>query len=92
MAESKKLGDFFAQYKTRLRAPQRSVESAARAVIMEVTGITLSDTAVSYRVQSRTLCITAPSILRSEIKAREPEIISALRASLGVRSAPEVII
>lgn len=92
MAESKKIGDFFAQYKTRLRAPQKSVEIAACEAIAMITGIKIPESKIIYKVGSKSLIITASSLLRSEIKARESEIIARLKSELGARNTPEVII
>jgi hypothetical protein len=92
MKEPKRLADFFARYKERLVAPQRSVEERAALVICEYVGVPVSVEQLSYTPSTRTLVVRAPSVIKMEVQQRSVEIIAALTATLGVKSAPHHII
>lgn len=92
MTESKRISDLFDRYKNRLRAPQKTVTTIAQQIIAQSIGITLTDKQISYTPATRILYINAPSILKTEIKTREPHIISELQKALGTRSAPNTIL
>lgn len=92
MPESKRLADFFARYKERLIAPQRSVEERAALVISELVGIPVTVEQLSYTPGTRTLFVQAPSVVKMEVLRRVDEVIAALQATLGVQSAPHHII
>lgn len=92
MTESKRIGDLFARYATRLRAPQKSVEQVMVVVVAEVLQITLKPHQVVYTPASRIIAIHAPSMLKSEIKAREAEILTRMELTLGAKSVPQVIL
>lgn len=84
--------DLFAVYKARLRAPQQSVVNEVVAVVREVTSIQLEAKQCRYTVHSRTVAITAPGPVKTEIKLQEDRIIALLKARLGEQSAPKVFI
>lgn len=92
MTESKRIGDLFARYQVRLRAPQKTVEMACIEAIEEVLQFSLQPHQVSYTPTSRIIMITAPSLIKSEIKAREATILTCITKRLGHASSPVVIL
>lgn len=78
-----KLSALFDKYIKTLKAPQKTVEKAACAAIFEITGLQLTAEQVHYTVSTQTLFVNAPSMMRTEIKIKTTEIVSALEATLG---------
>lgn len=86
-----KVADLFEKYKKVLRAPQSSVIKEVIEVITDLTGVALSPKYVKYAVHSKTVSITAPAILKQEIKLHQEEILIHLKARLGEKSVPKII-
>lgn len=87
----RKLGDLFDKYKTRFKAPQATVEKACAAAILKVTGFTITAECISYTVATKTISLAVPSLLKSELKLRQVEILKELQDSLGKNEAPKII-
>lgn len=88
----KRIGDLFEKYKTRLKAPQSTVEKECIKVIAEVTGHQLASGSVSYTVSTRTISLRVPSLLKSEIRFHHQTILKKLEENLGKETAPVVIV
>tara|TARA_B100001989_G_C24533379_1_gene462936 strand:+ start:624 stop:920 length:297 start_codon:yes stop_codon:yes gene_type:complete len=88
----KKLGDLFQKYQDHFRPPQASIETAFIEVVKEVTDFELKPDFVNYTVSTRTIGITVPSILKTEIKFKQKDILQRLEDRLGKKSAPKIII
>lgn len=86
------LGQLLERYKKILKPPQASVEKEAISVIVAETGITLTATQVRYTPSTRTLAITAPSVIRSELLRVAPTLLSELKNELGAAHTPLHII
>ena len=86
-----KVADLFEKYKKVLRAPQSSVIKEVIEVITDLTGVALRPKYVKYAVHSKTVSITAPAILKQEIKLHQEEILIHLKARLGEKSVPKII-
>lgn len=86
------VGDLFEKYRKLLKPPQASVEKECLEAIKEVTGFDLSDYKITYTVSTRTISISAPSVLKTEIKFSQEKILSQLKNSLGETNCPKVII
>jgi hypothetical protein len=86
-----KVGDLFEKYKKSLKAPESTVVKEVVEVIADLTGVTLERRYLKYSVVHKTISITAPSILKQEIKLHQTEIILHLKARLGERQAPKVL-
>lgn len=86
-----KVADLFEKYKKVLQAPQSSVIKEVIEVITDLTGVTLSQKYIKYAVHSKTVSITAPAILKQEIKLHQEEILIHLKARLGEKSVPKII-
>ena len=84
--------DLFAKYRHTLQAPQKSVEIESIRIIGEITSLKLTEEQVKYTVTSRTLCVTAPSLVKQELKFHHETIIIELKNSLGVKNAPQCIL
>jgi hypothetical protein len=92
MFDASQLGNLLERYKKVLKPPQASMEKECLEVIKEITTLELNPKQITYTVATKTISITAPSILRSELKRSYPEIIKALQKRLGVQNAPDTII
>jgi hypothetical protein len=84
--------DLFEVYRTRLRAPQGSVISAATEVIHDLLGLQVEKTLLSYSPQTRVLHIHVRGPLKSEVLLHKKEILLHLTGRLGAKSAPTEII
>ena len=86
-----KVSDLFEKYKTILKAPQGTVVKEVIEVISDLTGITIDRKYIKYSVTTKTISITAPSVLKQEIKLHQSEITLHLKARLGEQNAPKVL-
>lgn len=86
-----KVADLFEKYKKVLRAPQSSVIKEVIEVISDITGVELTPKFIKYAVHSKTVSITAPAVLKQEIKLHQDEILIHLKARLGEASVPKII-
>lgn len=87
----KRLGDLFERYRTRIKAPQASVEKECLLIIKELTQFDLELSQVEYTVSTRTLSLRVPSVLRTEILLKKPEILERFKSHLGADSCPTYI-
>jgi len=88
----KRVGDLFERYKTRFKAPQASVEKECIAVIKEVTGFDLTLNQVTYTVNTHVIALQIPSVLKSELRFHQQEILQQLENRLGKDGCPKVIL
>ena len=88
----KKLGDLFTKYKEGFKAPQKSVEREFIAVVKEVTGFELQPEQVSYTVSTKTISLHLPSLLKSELKFKQAEILEKLTDRLEKKSCPQFVL
>jgi uncharacterized protein (DUF1499 family) len=86
-----KVADLFEKYKKVLKAPQSSVVKEVIEVIADITGVTVSAKYIKYAVHSRTISITAPAVVKQEIKLHQDEILIHLKARLGEQNVPKII-
>lgn len=82
------LGGLFEKYKKILKAPEASVTNEFRVVVDELIGIKLKQEQITYKPASRIIYLKTPAPVRSEIKLHKEEIITHLKARLGVSQAP----
>ncbi|MCD5381615.1 MAG: hypothetical protein LR008_03510 [Candidatus Pacebacteria bacterium] len=88
----KRVGDLFAKYHTRFKAPQATVEKACVEVVKDVTGFDIEKSQVVYKVGTKTLSLQIPSILKSEMKLSFPLILKKLEERLGENKSPKTIL
>ncbi len=88
---SAQLGNLLSLYKKKLTPPQASVEKEFRKVVAELIGFELLETQVRYIPSSRIIYLTAPSVIKSEIRQREALILKNLKDSLGDRSPTTIL-
>ena len=88
----KQVGDLFAKYRKLLKPPQASVEKEFVVVVKDVAGLTISDEQVHYKVSTRTIGLTVPSLIKTEIKFKEQEILHEITNRLGEGNQPTTII
>lgn len=89
---SSQIGNLFERYKERLRPPQASVEKAFVSAIEEVVGYTVKKEQVTFSVATKTISLTVPAVLKSEIKRKQSEIESVLKKKLPAAEVPKVIL
>lgn len=87
-----KIGGLFEKYKKLLKPPQSSVEKAFQRILEETTNFTLTTDQITYTVSTKTLYIQAPSIIKSEIQLKKPQLLSLLAKELGVENCPKTIL
>lgn len=88
----KRVGDLFDKYRARIKAPQATVEKASVQVIKELTGFSVTVEQVTYTVSTRTLSLQVPSVLKTELRFKQQEILVALEQQLGKDGCPRVIL
>ncbi len=89
--EITKISTLFEKYKVTLKAPQGTVVKEVIEVISDITGVELQAKYIKYAVSTRTISITAPSILKQEIKLHQAEILLHVKARLGEQNAPKIM-
>jgi hypothetical protein len=87
----KPIGDLFAKYKLTLIAPQATVEKACAEAIKKITGLTVSAENITYVVNTKTLSIKVPSVLKSELRFHHKAILQELKKGVSVDNAPKTI-
>ena len=86
------LSNLLDRYKKRFRPPQASVEKVVIASVERVTGIALQATEVEYTPSTKTIHLRVPSILKTELKAKEMLIIDAVKKDLPREDVPTLFI
>ena len=87
-----KLGALFEKYTRTLRAPQKTVEKAACEVISSITNLSIAVEQIKYTVSTQTLYISAPALIKSELKMRQGEILQTLKERLGAEGSPKQLL
>lgn len=80
--ELTKISALFAKYQTTLKPPQATVERAVCTAINERVGCSLAYDQVRYTVATKTIYVSAPSVLKQEIRLSIPEILEEIRTVL----------
>lgn len=86
-----KVGSLFDKYKNILQPPQGTVLVEVVEVIHDVCGVALQKKYIKYSVATKTVSITAPSVLKQEVMRREGEILLHLRGRLGVKAPTKIL-
>lgn len=87
----KHIGDLFSRYKERIKPPQASVIKAFVTICNEVTGFTIKEEYCSYNTITKTIHLTAPSVLKSELIRRKSDLLQKLQAELGGNAPTQII-
>lgn len=87
----KRMGDLFEKYKKRLKAPQATVEKEFIAVVKEVAGFELLPKQVVYTVTTRTISLQVSSLIKTELRFKQEQILQVLENRLGRDSCPKVV-
>lgn len=88
----KNIGTLFERYKNILRAPQGTVVTTFQEVVEDLLGFKIKKEQCSYKVAARTLGLTLPGPLKTEIMLHKEEILAHIRGRLGDKSAPKDIV
>ncbi len=89
--ELTKIGDLFAKYRATLQPPQATVERAVCTAINERVGCSLESRQIRYTVATKTIYISAPSVLKQEIRLHIPEILAEIRTVLPRETAMVIL-
>lgn len=79
----KRLGDLFERYQRLLKPPQSSVEKLVVEVIKEKFGFDIDQNKCSYNVSTKTVYLTIPGILKTEIFLKKNELLRSLKEKMG---------
>jgi hypothetical protein len=88
----KKLGDLFGKYKTHFKPPQATIEKAFVDAVRASTGYEIEISKVRYTLPTKTISLSIPSLLKTELKLKQVVIIKELKKQLGEKEAPKTII
>lgn len=84
----KPISALFQKYQATLTPPQASVEKQTVAAIEHTTGIVLKPEQVTYQPTTKTLTLSVPSVVKSELLQRKKIILQALQTTLGPKHTP----
>jgi len=87
----KHISSLFDKYQNRLVPPQTSIIKEFVVVCQEVCGFTITPEQCTYTVATKTIYITVPSVLKSELMQNETKLKQALKERLG-KNAPTNIV
>ena len=87
----KQIGSLFERYKTRIKAPQATVEKEFVQVIKDVAGFHIKFEQVVYTPNTRTISLQVSSIIKSELTLKQQVIFQELENRLGKDGCPKVI-
>ena len=90
--KTKHIGDLFDKYKNHFKPPQASVEKVFVKVVKEKIGIEIDQKFIEYQPANRTLYLKIPSIVKTQIKIKEKEILKATEKDLGLNNSPKQIV
>ncbi|MCA9354093.1 MAG: hypothetical protein KC877_01085 [Candidatus Kaiserbacteria bacterium] len=88
----KQMSDLFEKYKNHFKPPQASVEKVVVEAIEAIAGFEVSIEQVTYTVSTKTVSLAIPSILKTELRMRQKDILEYLQRSLGKNNAPVAIL
>jgi hypothetical protein len=86
------LGNLLLRYKNHFKAPQATVERLCIDIVQEVVGVVLLPHQVVYTPSTQTILFKTPSILTSEIKMYQSQILDLLQKRLDNSSLPKHIL
>jgi site-specific recombinase len=68
------------------------VVRAAAVVMSDIVPIAVDESMLHYTVATRTLSITAPSLVKQRLLIQAPEILTRLERELGAQSCPRALV
>ncbi len=87
----KHISDLFERYKNKIKPPQSAVIKEFVEVVKEVLGFDIKPEQCSYTVNTKTLYLKTPSVLKSEIIRQKTTLLKKLKESLGQNSPEQII-
>ncbi len=84
--------DLFEKYRKTLQAPQKTVEIESIRVVGELFNVKLTEQQVKYTVATKTLYISASSLIKQELKFQHEVILKELKKRLGLKNSPQCIL
>lgn len=85
------MGELFEKYRLHIKAPQATVEKACAQAIQEVTGFAVKPDQITYTVSTKTLSVQLPSVLKSELRFQQEEILRVMERELGEKQQKRTI-
>ncbi len=87
----KHISDLFSRYQNKIKPPQSSIVKEFVSVCEERCGFKLKEEQCSYTVSTKTIYLTVPSILKSEVMRNKKTILQSLKDRLGINAPVEII-
>ena len=87
-----KISKLFEVYAKRFTAPEKSVIKVFTEVVEELYGVSIGGAQCSYKPATRTILLTVPGTLKSEILLHKNEVLAHITGRLGQKSAPKEIL
>ncbi len=87
-----KISKLFEVYAKRFVAPEKSVVKVFIETVEDLYGITIKESQCQYRPVTRTVLLTVPGALKSEILLNKKEILVHVTGRLGQKSAPKEVL
>lgn len=87
----KHISDLFSKYKNNLTPPQSSIIKEFVLVCQEEFGFKIDPKQCAYTVSTKTIYLTIPSLLKSELLQRKTEVLKKLNQKLGKNSPKNII-
>ena len=88
----KPLGSLFEKYTKTLKAPQGHVVDTFCEVVKDVLGVEINKGQVKYTPVSKTLSLSLPGAIKTEILLNQRELLIHLKARLGTKNTPTELI
>lgn len=86
------ISNLFKKYTQTLKAPQGTVITQFIESVECVLHIPIKKEQCSYNVSTKTISLHTPGMVKTEILLHKEEILTALKHTLGEKSAPQNIL
>lgn len=87
----KHIGDLFTKYQNTLKPPQSAVIKEFVCACEEVSGYKIKEEQCSYTVSTKTIYLTVPSLLKTELLLQKNNILEELKNRLDKNSPINII-
>lgn len=86
------VSNLFSKYITLLKPPQGVVVQASIDVINEMFHYTIQKKQCTYHTHSKTLSLTIPGALKTEVLLRKNEVLTEIGKKIGIENTPKNIL
>lgn len=84
----KHISDLFSRYHNLIKPPQSSIIKEFVGVCGDMFGFNITLEQCDYSVQSRTLFLNVPSVLKSELIKNKQALLTEMKKRLGDQNSP----